>query len=199
MMNTEYVALDETDNVLIECGTKKQRIVDYLDNTEGLLKPLDYCIDYEFDQEEAFAFLDEDLPEGLFRKNKVSFIQDIVRLGDLFFKRTESKQIQIKLEIIQTDKCRFFHVDNYRQRLLCTYKGPGTEWLDNSNANRKGLGKGCNDTVVKDYSKVRRANEFDVLLLKGRKYGSRNLGVVHRSPPITHESTTRVLLRIDEC
>ena len=96
MMSSEYVALDEYDNVLIELGTKKQRIVEYLDNTVGLLKPLDYYIDYEFDQKEAFAFLDEDLPAGRFRKNKVSFILDIVRLGDLFFKLTESKQIQIR-------------------------------------------------------------------------------------------------------
>ena len=94
--------------------------------------------------------------------------------------------------------CRFFHEDFYRQRLLCTYLGPGTEWLDHSNVNRKALGKGCNANIVKDLNLVNRSKEFDVLLLKGATYEGDEQSVIHRSPPIEKEGTTGVLLKIDE-
>mgnify|MGYP001279277976 CR=1 FL=1 len=33
--------------------------------------------------------------------------------------------------------CRLFHEDNNHQRLLCTYLGSGTEWIEDSFVNRK--------------------------------------------------------------
>ena len=106
--------------------------------------------------------------------------------------------MNLRIQIVKTNLCRLFHEDYYRQRLLCTYLGPGTQWLDESNANREGLGKGCNSNIVKDFNKINKANEFDVLLLKGAKYGNEELSVIHRSPPIEKMRTTRVLLKIDE-
>ena len=104
----------------------------------------------------------------------------------------------IQLEIVDTNKCRLFHEDFYRQRLLCTYMGPGTEWLSHSNVNREFLGKGCNDDIVKDPSLINRANTFDVIIVKGAKYENGERSVVHRSPPIEHQGITRVVLKIDE-
>ena len=106
--------------------------------------------------------------------------------------------MNIRIEVVHTNKCRLFHEDYYRQRLLCTYIGPGTEWLDHSNVNREALGKGCNEKIVKDFSKINKAEEFEVLLLKGAKFGEDSISVVHRSPAIEKEKKTRVLLKIDE-
>ena len=77
--------------------------------------------------------------------------------------------------------------------------GPGTEWLDNENVRREGLGRGCNTNIVKDFDKINRAEEFQVLLLKGLKYGRKEQGDVHRSPPVTQQGDTRIILLIDEC
>ena len=188
-----------TDNVVIEQRESIAEIDRYIKQMLPQLKSLNYFIEEVFDAKEAFLLLDEDLPNSLFRSEKESFINDIVRLCEFFFKRTISKNIKLRLEVVKTDMCRFFHTDNYRQRLLCTYKGPGTEWLDHSNVKREGLGKGCNNNIVKDFSKVNKANTFDVLLLKGTKYEGANSAIVHRSPPIRKEAKTRILLKIDEC
>ena len=199
LMRTKEPAPIITDNVVVEHRKTIPEIDRYIKHTLPQLKSLNYFVEKVFDADEAFLLLDEDLPNSLFRSEKESFIKDIVRLCDLFFKRTTTKNIKLRLEVVNTDMCRFFHADNYRQRLLCTYKGPGTEWLDHSNVKRDGLGKGCNNNIVKDFSKVNKASTFDVLLLKGTKYEGENAAIVHRSPPILKEAKTRILLKIDEC
>ena len=106
--------------------------------------------------------------------------------------------MRFQVEIVRTNKCRLFHQDNNIQRLLCTYMGPGTEWLNHSNVNRKALGKGCNGNIVKDFNLINKSKNFEVLLLRGKKYKNGELGVVHRSPPVEKDAKTRVLLKIDE-
>ncbi len=198
VQNNQYKPHNLFDNVVLENRKAVPEIEAYLNNTFDQLKSLDYFIDDIFDAEEVFEVLDEDLPNSSYDANKGYFINDVVRLSELFFKRTKSKKIRLKIEIVKTDMCRLFHVDNYRQRLLCTYKGPGTEWLNNSNVNRKGLGKGCNESIVRNFDKVNKASEFEVLLLRGLKYGRDHLGIVHRSPPIENQSKKRILLKIEE-
>ena len=186
------------NNVLLEERKEIPEIKRYIENVLPQLTSLKYFIEEELDTDEAFEILDEDLPDGMSRSDKKFFIKDIVRLCTLFFKQTRSKNIRLQLEIVKTDMCRFFHVDNYRQRLLCTYIGPGTEWLDPANVRKEGLGKGCNHGIVKDFNAIRRAKEFDVLLIKGAKHEGKDAGIVHRSPPIVKDAKTRVLLKIDE-
>ena len=64
-----------------------------------------------------------------------------------------------------------------RQRLLCTYLGPGTEWLDHSNVKREGLRKGNNDNIVKDYSKVNKSKPFELLHSKALYMGRSERGL----------------------
>lgn len=171
----------------------------YLNENLSHLQSLDYFIDDIFDAEELTEALREDLPDGANLTYKMSFIQDIVHYVEQFFSLTESKKIRVQVEVVKNDMCRLFHVDHIRQRFLCTYIGPGTEWLDHDNVRREGLGKGCNDGIVKDYSKVRKAKPFEALILKGLLYGEHDLAVPHRSPPVEKDFKTRVLLKIDEC
>ena len=129
---------------------------------------------------------------------KEDVVEDVLRLMSMFAATTLSGAFKLQLEIVNHDMCRLFHQDYYRQRLICTLKGPGTEWLDHDNVNRGALGKGDNDAIVKDMDKVHRANTHDVLLLKGAKYGGGTPSVIHRSPPIAHQKGLRVLLKLDE-
>ena len=94
--------------------------------------------------------------------------------------------------------CRLFHIDNLRQRLLCTYLGPGTEWLDHSNVIWDGIGNGCNKKIVKEPDKVNQTQLGEPIILHGLKHET-NLPLVHRSPEIENKNLTRVLLKIDEC
>ena len=184
--------------VLLESRAPLPGISRYLESVINQIQTLRYRYENEFDPSQAYVVLDKDLPNCQDKANKEEFINDIVRISEQFFQRSTSKTMNIKLEVINTDMCRLFHVDHYRQRLLCTYRGPGTQWLDHCNVNRDGLGKGCNTKILKDQHRINRAQPFEVLLIEGSKNVRGAPGVVHRSPPVEHNGLTRVLLKIDE-
>ncbi|MEC8277240.1 MAG: DUF1826 domain-containing protein [Myxococcota bacterium] len=184
--------------VLINQRGDIPKIRRYLSHTIHTINSLKYVIDDGFAPEEAFEILDEDLPNGPSVSDKNAFIDDIVHQISYFNSIKKNSSMKVQLLVVNTNKCRLFHEDFYRQRLLCTYMGPGTEWLDHNNVNRNALGKGCNDKIVKNMSLINRANTFDVILLKGANYSEDTQGIVHRSPPIEHERSIRVLLKIDE-
>ena len=173
-------------------------ITDYLDEVLNQIEALDYEVEYSFDSQALFDVLNYDLPDGVNKSQKITFINDVVKQCQFFYDLCGSSSIRVQIKIITSNMCKLFHVDNIKQRLLCTYRGAGTEWLDNSNVNREGLGHGDNLNIVKDFSKINTANCFDVLILKGEKYSKLVNGGVHRSPSFESDSKTRVLLKIDE-
>lgn len=186
------------NEVLVEARDVNPAIVAYFDAVIDDLRPLIRHYDNGFDPVVTRSELDDHLPEGPAPGVKETIIQDILRLGSLFDDTIRSGTMKLQLEIVSHDMCQLFHHDYYRQRLLCTLKGPGTEWLDHANVNREALGKGSNAAIVKDMNNIRRARTNDVLLLKGAKYEGGVLSDIHRSPPIAHKKTTRVVLKLDE-
>jgi hypothetical protein len=125
-------------------------------------------------------------------------VNDIANCCKLFSGITHSRTLRLSLKTVTTDACRKFHVDGYTYRLLCSYHGPGTEWMYNENVNRKALGVGENEAIVKDWSSIQRMHTFDIAILKGELPYQRNgKGIVHRSPPVEHTNDKRLVLRID--
>ena len=186
------------NQVLVEARSQINAITSYLDNILDDLTSFVHIFNDAIDSDRLYNLLDQHLPDGPMAGQKKIFMDDILRLATLFQETTKSGEIKIQLEIVTTDKCSLFHVDYYRQRLLCTYLGPGTHWLDHSNVDRSALGKGNNNSIVRDETAINRANTFDVLILKGQDFGEGELAVVHRSPPIMRHNKRRVLLKIDE-
>ena len=186
------------NQVLVESRSQINAITSYLDNILDDLTSFVHIFNDAIDSDRLYNLLDQHLPDGPMAGQKKIFMDDILRLATLFQETTKSGEIKIQLEIVTTDKCSLFHVDYYRQRLLCTYLGPGTHWLDHSNVDRSALGKGNNNSIVRDETAINRANTFDVLILKGQDFGEGELAVVHRSPPIMRHNKRRVLLKIDE-
>lgn len=193
-----YPISESKDNIVLEQREKIVGITNYIESTLSQLETVKYVVEEEFYADEAMEILNEDLPDGPVPEDKNLFITDIVRLCSLFWNRTTTARMTIWIEIVTTDMCRLFHVDNYRERLLCTYKGVGTEWLDHNNVNRKALGKGNNAAIVKDLLQIHQAKPFEVILIKGAQYGNGEQSVVHRSPQIEENNETRVLLKIYE-
>ena len=184
--------------LILERRTPIATISSYLEGVVSQMCTMQYVLKKESCSKETFELLDKALPSGEVWAHKKDFIDDIIRIVEQFFLRSCNNEVTLKIEVVRTDKCRLFHIDQYRQRLLCTYMGPGTEWLDHCNVNRNGLGKGCNSKIVKDQNKINRAQPFEVLLIECSKNDRGAPGVVHRSPPIQHNGLTRVLLKIDE-
>lgn len=132
-----------------------------------------------------------------------ALLQDVQQLVMMFADLFDLKQVGLRFELVDKTMCPRFHTDRLTCRLVTTYSGEGTEWLEESNVDRNKLGPsgvGIPDQhsgVVIDPAKIQRATAGEVLLLKG--YGWPNSpvpGIVHRSPP-AHGTSKRLLLTLD--
>ena len=109
-------------------------------------------------------------------------LSDVLLLGRMFSDITETDTVRLRLERLVNNSCRQFHVDGVGLRLLCTYAGPGTEWLDTT-------------------GELHRMETGEVAIFKGAAYADEAERVSHRSPPVEHlapEHRPRLLLCIDE-
>ncbi len=107
---------------------------------------------------------------------------DIAELAKLYARLQRLTRVRIRLETVTTDACSLFHVDRIRLRLLTTYIGPGTDWLD--------------VTAAPD-ERMRRLPDGAVALFKGSLWPG-SPGCPHRSPPIAGTGRHRLVLSIDE-
>lgn len=128
-----------------------------------------------------------------------AFAEELRRLISLFAAVAGTMAVRVKLDVEREDRCRYFHTDRVGLRLLCTYLGPGTEWVPDEFADRSALGSGDNAAIVPDPRRVQRLAPFWVGLFKGDLHPEcPGRGNIHRSPPIGHRrNTTRILLTID--
>ena len=100
--------------------------------------------------------------------------------------------------------CPRFHVDRVPVRMICTYEGPGTEWLPERAINREKLGSGaCGHTdetsgLILDSAAIQSIPSYAIALLKGELWeGNEGRGAVHRSPGTTPRYPRRLLLTLD--
>ena len=130
---------------------------------------------------------------------------DIYELAGQFGALLGRKHIHAGLSVQRTDGCRKIHTDFVSLRLLCTYAGPGTDWLPNEDLVREHLGRtdvdvdAANRSMIRPGAVLRRCEPGEVLLLKGEAYpGNRAWGAAHRSPPIEELGAARLVLKLDE-
>tara|TARA_R100000005_G_scaffold95741_2_gene78500 strand:+ start:13022 stop:13738 length:717 start_codon:yes stop_codon:yes gene_type:complete len=129
-------------------------------------------------------FEDAGTPEGAMR----DFLQqDIETLAHLFMKIMRSDVLDIRLETVRTDACWKFHRDHVPARLLCSYRGLGTEWV---------IPEASSAAIAaqKEYTGPRQQLPRHAAgLFKGCCADSGN-GIVHRSPAIADSGEVRLLL-----
>ena len=128
----------------------------------------------------ALADLGATLPQHVAATQALG--DDITDLTQHYARLMRVTRVRIRLETVTTDACSRFHVDRVRLRLLTTYVGPGTDWLDADAAPDR-----C----------IRRLPEGAVALLKGSLWPG-SPGCPHRSPPLAGTGRHRLLLSIDE-
>ena len=118
--------------------------------------------------------------------------------ADLF----ESDVVGVRLSTV-TAHCQRFHVDRITARLMTTYAGAGTEWVDHGSAVRSLLGHAevegdPNLAIVPNPSAIQRMRAGDVGVFKGDAWpGREGRGVVHRSPPFPAGGAPRLLLTVE--
>lgn len=129
---------------------------------------------------------------------------DISDLAEIYCELLGCPQAGVRLEVVAGAMCPRFHVDRVGIRMLCTYRGAGTEWLDDGDADRGLLGHradGASDEssgLILDPKVVQVVPPFAIALLKGSLWqGNAERGIIHRSPVVTVTESPRVLLAID--
>ena len=136
--------------------------------------------------------------QGLDPSRFENWRQDLGRVADDFFEVSEDRDVNLRLETTADDACRRYHVDRTHLRLLCTYRGPGTEWLSDDQVDRDAQNSGAPNDDILRFGEPARFEAFWVGILKGHAYpGNAGRGLVHRSPPIEGSGQTRVLFCLD--
>lgn len=132
-----------------------------------------------------------------------AFIDNIIILGDMLTCLLGAKAVGMRLCVAGSATCPRFHVDKLGCRLITTYRGPATQWLDNNDIDRNKLGPGAEgkpDSESGLYSRpdsIYQLSAGDVALLKGELWpGNEGKGIVHRSPPL-EESQRRLFVTMD--
>lgn len=106
---------------------------------------------------------------------------DIAALAVIMSELTRAPLLHLRLEVVTGDACRRFHVDDLVLRMLCTYRGAGTQFAP------RGMEHSPHQTA-----------SGSVAILRGKAWpGSETTSLLHRSPPIAGAGQTRLLLVID--
>ena len=166
------------------------------------LKPLELAVS----PDDAFDQLIKALkPEDNNRDEIKALCEDITLLVEMFCCLFDLKHAGLRLKILDKPMCPRFHVDKIPCRLVTTYQGVATQWLNHSDVNRSKLGTGNlgkpdeESGLIKSLNNINQLTEGDVALLKGEYWDeNEGAGLVHRSPPLAGtNSAPRLLLTLD--
>lgn len=111
-------------------------------------------------------------------------IDEIAELADLYCSIIGLDELEVRLEVVTTNSCRKWHADYVKARLIATYVGDGTQWLDADDVDR-----------VREGGEPQQINQLrtrDVGIFKGKLATDRP--AIHRSPPIAGTGQRRLLL-----
>ncbi|MEO1689566.1 MAG: DUF1826 domain-containing protein [Pseudomonadota bacterium] len=123
-------------------------------------------------------------PEGPHRDWLVA---DIQRLACAFAAAMGVRRIRLRLDVVSGDACRKWHVDALTARLICTYRGSGTQ-----------LGTSPDVEARAEPSEIHSVPAAAPLVLRGTLWPETPpSGLLHRSPPIEGTGETRLLLVLD--
>ncbi len=114
-------------------------------------------------------------------------VDDVAMLAQSYASIMDIMDVEVRLEVVTTNSCRKWHADYVKARLITTYVGTGTQWLDGADADR-----------VRRGNEPLQINEMEtgaVGIFKGKLWTE--TPAVHRSPPIEGTGERRLLLVIN--
>lgn len=106
---------------------------------------------------------------------------EIAALAGRFAQIMAIDTVRLRLEVVETDACRKFHMDNVKARLLAPLTEPGTQWIETD--------RGAD-------APINHLHAGEVGLFKGRIWAE-SPAILHRSPPIAGLGLSRLLLVLD--
>lgn len=126
---------------------------------------------------------------------QAAFLADVTWLVRAYACLLDARRIGLRLRALDKAMCPRFHVDHVPLRLISSYAGIGSQWLEEGAMPRSGLGR--SGAEPQDEQSIQRLDAGHVALAKGEKWqGNEGRGLIHRSPqPPAGER--RLLLTLD--
>ncbi len=111
-------------------------------------------------------------------------VDDVAAMADIFAGLMPTRYLRLRLDVITTNACRKFHIDAVTARLICTYRGTGTQY--------------GNAAAGSEPGQIFTVPTGAPILLRGTLWPvSPKSGLLHRSPPIAGTGETRLVLVLD--
>ena len=136
------------------------------------------------------------LPSGEAGENREGhqrLVDDLALLTEILCDLIDCPAVGLRVTRVDRAMCPKWHVDRVPMRMLCTYDGPGTEWLEDQGVAHVELSA----PAVADGAR-QQAIAGEVVLLKGTLWQNNNSkGAIHRSPTIAPGCGPRTLVSLD--
>ncbi|MEM9636763.1 MAG: DUF1826 domain-containing protein [Pseudomonadota bacterium] len=117
-------------------------------------------------------------------RERDALIDDAALLAASFARLMNAPYLRLRLDVVTTNACRRFHIDAVTSRLVCTYRGTGTQY---------GI-----STDGAEPTRVFTTPTGAPIVLRGTLWPERPAsGLLHRSPPIEGTGETRLVLVLD--
>ena len=117
-------------------------------------------------------------------RERERLVDDTAALADIFAGLTPAPYLRLRFDVVTTNACRKFHIDAVTLRLICTYRGMGTQY---------GI-----STDGADPRRIFTVPTGAPIVLRGTIWPARPKSrLLHRSPPIDGTGETRLVLVLD--
>ena len=111
-------------------------------------------------------------------------IDDVTKLAKVFADLMKTAHLRLRFDVVTTNSCKKFHIDRITARLLCTYRGTGTQY---------GVSI---DGPEPDH--ILTVPTGSPIVLRGSLWPETpKSGILHRSPPIEGTGEYRSILVLD--
>jgi hypothetical protein len=111
-------------------------------------------------------------------------IDDVTKLAKVFADLMKTAHLRLRFDVVTTNSCKKFHIDRITARLLCTYRGTGTQYgvlIDGPEPDR-----------------ILTVPTGSPIVLRGSLWPETpKSGILHRSPPIEGTGEYRSILVLD--
>jgi hypothetical protein len=121
------------------------------------------------------------------------FVADVAWLVQAYGCLTGATRVGLRLRTLSRAMCPRYHVDWVSLRLITTYAGVASQWLEEDAMPRARLG----DPAAEPEQAPRQLKAGDVALFKGERWeGNEGRGIIHRSPPVA-TGEARLIMTLD--
>ena len=115
---------------------------------------------------------------------RTMLVDDVAAMANIFASVIDAPYLRLRLDVISTNACRIFHIDAIKARLICTYRGSGTQY---------GI-----STDGHEPRSIFAVPTGSPMIMRGTLWPETpKSGLLHRSPPVEGTGETRLVLVLD--